>query len=288
MVWWQTQATLSQDCRTLKRCGDDCKKLTFQHFDSHPGDVIIPKTISCCFNNLSKSSRSKYCTWGRGCFCDKVFNVVSFVGHCRIPIMSTMYQVVAYLWETPTCSHMVAGQGQQMYSCFHQCFQWSSSGSRILVSEKSETQWGKLQLIPEGGASLSSTFAKHTCLYLYTTTNSSSRRTAAIATAQIRGAVKSVLGPSEEKYKNIKQEVVLRTWRPLQTELTRLKDLTGHSHMVNGYTFHSDFISRRQQEGFSHLLNLLIPLRGHVILGHLISGNISAPTGTKVQMETTL
>lgn len=46
------------------------------------------------------------------------------------------YRGGVYLGEIPTCSYTAAGWGQQRCSCFHRCFQWSSSESHIWVSER--------------------------------------------------------------------------------------------------------------------------------------------------------
>lgn len=59
----QAQASWSQNrCHKGTRCCDGCSWLTFQHFDSHPCDIIVPKTICRCFYNLSESSWPKHGT----------------------------------------------------------------------------------------------------------------------------------------------------------------------------------------------------------------------------------
>lgn len=49
---------------------------------------------------------------------------------------NVLYRGGACLWETPTCSCMAAGWGQQRCSCFRQCSQWSSTESHIWVSKR--------------------------------------------------------------------------------------------------------------------------------------------------------
>lgn len=84
----------------------------------------------------------------------------------------------------------------------------------------------------------------------------------AVLTAPIREGVKSISWPPGEKRrpKLSRQTRLGESETLLPTKLTGLKDLTGHGHVIESYTFHGDIISRRQWERFPHLLRLLAPL----------------------------